>query len=136
MLDNLIDEGKLKLKEKNEQIKVTYHDSCYLGRYNNVYDAPRETVSKIAGVEIVEMERSRETGFCCGAGGGRMFLEETQGQRINENRAAEAIGTGAETIASACPFCMTMLTDGVKTLEKSEEVEVRDIAEILLDNVQ
>jgi len=136
MLDNLIDEGKLKLKEKNNQIKVTYHDSCYLGRYNNVYDAPRETVSKIAGVEIVEMERSRETGFCCGAGGGRMFLEETQGQRINENRAAEAIDTGAETIASACPFCMTMLTDGVKTLEKSEEVEVRDIAEILLDNVQ
>ncbi len=136
LLDNLIDAGKLKLKEKGEQKKVTYHDSCYLGRYNNVFDAPRETVSKIGGIEIVEMERSRETGFCCGAGGGRMFLEETEGQRINENRAEEAIGTGADTIASACPFCMTMLTDGVKTLGKNGEVEVRDIAEILLDNVE
>ncbi len=136
LLDNLIDNGKLKLKDNSEQKKVTYHDSCYLGRYNNVYDAPRETVSKIGGIEIVEMERSRETGFCCGAGGGRMFLEETEGQRINENRAKEAVGTGAETIASACPFCMTMLTDGVKTLGKDEEVEVRDIAEILLDNVE
>ncbi len=136
LLDNLIDDGKLKLKDANEQKKVTYHDSCYLGRYNNVYDAPRETVSKIGGIEIVEMERNRETAFCCGAGGGRMFLEETEGQRINENRAEEAIGTGAETIASACPFCMTMLTDGVKTLGKNEEVEVRDIAEILLDNVE
>ncbi len=136
LLDNLIDDGKLKLKDANEQKKVTYHDSCYLGRYNNVYDAPRETVSKIGGIEIVEMERNCETAFCCGAGGGRMFLEETEGQRINENRAEEAIGTGAETIASACPFCMTMLTDGVKTLGKNEEVEVRDIAEILLDNVE
>ncbi len=136
LLDNLVDSGKLKLKKGGEQKKVTYHDSCYLGRYNDVYDAPREAISKIGGIEIVEMERSRETGFCCGAGGGRMFLEETQGQRINENRAEEAVGTGAETIASACPFCMTMLTDGVKTLEKEETVEVRDVAEILLENVE
>jgi Fe-S oxidoreductase len=135
LLENLISEGKLKVKDTTEKHKITYHDSCYLGRYNSVYDAPRETVASIGGIEIVEMERSRETGFCCGAGGGRMFMEE-EGTRINVSRAQEAVGTGADTIASACPFCMTMLTDGVKDVGKEDEVAVKDIAEILLENVE
>ena len=80
------------------------------------------------------MERSKDKGFCCGAGGGRMFLEETTGTRINEDRTKEALETGADTIASACPFCMTMMTDGIKSFEKSEEVSVKDIAELVLEN--
>jgi Fe-S oxidoreductase len=114
--------------------KVTFHDSCYLGRYNNIYNSPRSPLAKIKGLELVEMERNRDKGFCCGAGGGRMFLEETEGQRINENRTEEALKTNADTIASACPFCMTMMTDGVKSFAKQEEVEVKDIAEIVLAN--
>jgi len=135
LLDKLVTEGKLRFEEKKESEKITFHDSCYLGRYNNIYDEPR-TISKIGGVEIVEMERNRDSGFCCGAGGGRMFLEENEGTRINENRAAEAISTGAEIVASACPFCMTMMNDGVKANGKSDEVKVKDIAEIMFENLK
>ncbi|MCF8259474.1 MAG: 4Fe-4S dicluster domain-containing protein [Melioribacteraceae bacterium] len=135
MIDELISDGKIKLKEKSEiSSKTTFHDSCYLGRYNGIYDEPRDSISKINGLELVEMERNKQKGFCCGAGGGRMFLEETEGQRINENRTKEALETGADTIASSCPFCMTMMTDGVKTFEKADEVKVKDIAEIVLEN--
>ena len=134
MINDLIKSGKIKLKESAEKNKITYHDSCYLGRYNGIYDAPRDILKNIENVEIVEMERSRDKGFCCGAGGGRMFMEEVQGERININRTQEAVGTDAGEIASACPFCMTMLTDGVKALEKTEEVQVKDIAEIVLEN--
>jgi len=137
MIDEMINEGKIELKENSAESnkgKVTYHDSCYLGRYNSEYDAPRESLTKISDMELVEMERNKSKGFCCGAGGGRMFLEDEEGGRINEERTKEAIGTGAETIASACPFCMTMMTDGVKHFDKSEEVAVKDIAEIVLEN--
>jgi len=133
-LQELVDSGKIKLKSKEEKNRVTYHDSCYLGRYNGVLDEPRKTISQIEGVELLEMDRNREHGFCCGAGGGRMFLEETEGERINNIRTKEALDTGADTIASACPFCMTMFNDGVKEFDKTEEVEVKDIAEILLEN--
>ncbi len=135
LLNKLVSEGKLEFEDKKESEKITYHDSCYLGRYNNIYDEPR-TISKIGGIEIVEMERNRDSGFCCGAGGGRMFLEEKEGTRINENRAAEAISTGAETVASACPFCMTMMNDGVKANGKSDDVKVKDIAEIMFENLK
>lgn len=134
-IEDLLDSGKIQLKNSAVNHKVTYHDSCYLGRYNGVYDSPRKSLSKVSGLDLVEMKRSKSKGFCCGAGGGRMFLEDEEGGRINEERAKEAIETKADTIASACPFCMTMMTDGVKHFEKTEEVSVKDIAEIVLENI-
>ena len=134
LIDEMISSGKLKLKG-NGHSKLTYHDSCYLGRYNQVYNAPRESLKSISGFDLVEMKRKKDKGFCCGAGGGRMFLEDDEGGRINEERTREALETGAETITSACPFCMTMITDGVKHYEKTEEVKVKDIAEIILENL-
>ena len=136
MIDQLINEKKIKLNENGKKERVTYHDSCYLGRYNDIYDEPREPLKKITGVALVEMERNKDRGFCCGAGGGRMFMEETEGQRINENRTEEALSLNPDTIASACPFCMTMLSDGVKTLDTNEKTEVKDIAEIVLENIK
>lgn len=134
-IEELLADGKIDLKKETEKHKVTYHDSCYLGRYNGVYDSPRNSLDQIAGIDLVEMERNKSKGFCCGAGGGRMFLEDEEGGRINEERAKEALSTNADTIASACPFCMTMMTDGVKHYEKTEEVAVKDIAEIILENI-
>jgi Fe-S oxidoreductase/nitrate reductase gamma subunit len=133
-IQNLLDDGSIQLNNGNTETKVTYHDSCYLGRYNGVFDSPRESLKKINGLEIVEMKRNRSKGFCCGAGGGRMFLEDEEGGRINVERTREALETNTGTIASACPFCMTMLTDGVKHFEKTEQVEIKDIAEIILEN--
>ena len=134
LLNKLVKDGKIKLKNEEVKSKITYHDSCYLGRYNNIYDSPRDPLKMIKGTELIEMERNREKGFCCGAGGGRMFLEEKEGTRINNNRSEEAISTNADTVASACPFCMTMLTDGIKSFEKSDSVKVKDVAEIILEN--
>ncbi len=136
LIEELIDQGKIKLgKDDNKKEKVTYHDSCYLGRYNDVYNAPRKSIKENKNLEFVEMQRTKSKGFCCGAGGGRMFLEDEEGGKINLERTKEALETGAATVASACPFCMTMLTDGVKHFEKSEEVAVKDIAEIVLENL-
>jgi Fe-S oxidoreductase len=131
----MLAKGDLVISKDLEQ-RVTYHDSCYLGRSNDIYDAPRATLESIPGLEIVEMERTKSKGLCCGAGGGQMWMEETQGKRINIERTEEAIATGSETIASACPFCMTMLSDGVKTKEAGDHVRVRDIAEIVLEVVR
>lgn len=132
-IDDLIKEKKLQPKKEIKET-VTYHDSCYLGRYNHIYDSPRESLES-TGVNLVEMARSKDRGFCCGAGGGRMFMEEHEGKRVNIERTEEAIKTGASTIASACPFCMTMLTDGVKAREKSDEVKIKDVAEIVLESL-
>ncbi len=134
LIKEMIDSGKIKLKDESISKRATFHDSCYLGRYNNIYDSPRSPLQKINGLQLVEMERNKDKGFCCGAGGGRMFLEETEGTRINEERTREALETKPDIIASACPFCMTMLSDGVKSFDKLEEVEVKDIAEIVLEN--
>ena len=131
-LQQLIDEGKVKLKEGGtyKGKKITYHDSCYLGRANNIYEAPRKVLEAL-DTELVEMKRCKSNGFCCGAGGAQMFKEEEKGDvRINIDRSNEAIATGATIIASACPYCNTMLTDGVKNAE-NENVAVVDIAELV-----
>lgn len=133
-LHQLVSQGRLKI-ETEKQETVTYHDSCYLARYNDVIDTPR-TVLQSTGSQLVEMPRSRDRGLCCGAGGGRMWMEEKQGKRINIERTEEALATGASTVASACPFCMTMMSDGVKSKEVSETVQVKDVAEILLEAVE
>jgi Fe-S oxidoreductase len=133
-INRLISVGKIKPVRKTEA-KFTYHDSCYLGRYNDIYSAPRNIISAVQGSDITEMKRSGDKGFCCGAGGGRMFMEENEGKRVNIERTEEAISTGADTIASACPFCMTMLSDGIKAKEKADSVKVKDIAEIVAESL-
>ena len=132
-LQQLIDEGKIKLKDGGsfKGKRITYHDSCYLGRANDIYEAPRK-VLEVFDAELVEMKRCRSNGLCCGAGGAQMFKEEEKGAiRINIERTNEAIGTGSNIIAAACPFCNTMLTDGVKLAEKEDSVKVLDIAELV-----
>lgn len=132
-LQQLIDEGKIRLKEDGiyKGKKITYHDSCYLGRANNIYEAPRKVLEAL-DADLVEMKRCRSNGLCCGAGGAQMWKEEEPGKkRINQERTEEAIGTGAGIIAAACPYCNTMLTDGVKGSEKEESVQVLDVAEMV-----
>ncbi|MER3499392.1 MAG: CoB--CoM heterodisulfide reductase [Chitinophagaceae bacterium] len=136
-LQQLIEEGKIRLKEGGsfKGKKITYHDSCYLGRGNNIYEAPRK-VLELLDAELVEMKRCRSNGLCCGAGGAQMFKEEEKGNtRINFERTNESIATGAEVIAAACPFCNTMLTDGVKNAEKEADVKVMDIAELIANSI-
>ena len=118
---------------------VTYHDPCYLGRHNGVYAPPRELIESLPGVELREMERTRETSFCCGAGGARMWMEEKLGTQINTNRTEEAIATGAERIAIGCPFCRVMISDGLGAKQaqgEAQSVEVVDVAQMLLAAVR
>lgn len=137
LLEHLIDSGKLDVSNATLEERITYHDSCYLGRHNDVYLAPRNVVGSIKGAELVEMPRNGTTGMCCGAGGARMWMEENIGTKINDERAAEAIATGASRVATACPFCYIMLDDGVKGAGKEEtEVKVADIAIHLLDALE
>lgn len=134
LLDRLIRSGKLTPRHAVNE-RITYHDSCYLGRYNNVYEQPRNVLRAIPGVELVEMERTRENGMCCGAGGGMMWMEETSGKRVNLARTEQALETNPTVISSACPYCLTMMEDGTKMKEAEDRVKARDIAEILEQSV-
>lgn len=137
LIQSLMDEGKIVIKEGGsfKGKKITYHDSCYLGRSNQVYEAPRKVIEAL-DAELVEMKRCKSKGLCCGAGGAQMFKEEEKGtKRINWERTEEAIETGSQVIAAACPFCNTMLSDGVKVKEKEQDVRVLDIAELVAQSI-
>ncbi|WP_426447982.1 (Fe-S)-binding protein [Paenibacillus sp. S-38] len=134
LLDRLLQEGRLKPEHALNE-RITYHDSCYLGRYNDVYDQPRNVLRAIPGVQLVEMERTRENGMCCGAGGGMMWMEETSGKRVNVARTEQALQVNPTVISSACPYCLTMVEDGTKMKEAEERVRARDIAELLEESV-
>ena len=137
LLEQLIDSGQLDVSNATLEERITYHDSCYLGRHNDVYLAPRKVIGAIKGLDIVEMPRNGTNGMCCGAGGARMWMEENIGTKVNDERAAEAISTGASRVATACPFCYIMMDDGVKGAGKEEsEVKVADIAIHLLDAIE
>ncbi len=129
-LEELVRQGRLK-PSATGSAKVTFHDPCYLGRYNQVYDAPRAVLDSVPGVERTEPDWNRRNSLCCGGGGGFSFMEEKQGTRMNQNRAKQLLDTGANTIAVGCPFCMIMLEDGTKTVAPDAQVRVRDIAEVL-----
>ncbi|HEU4364257.1 MAG TPA: (Fe-S)-binding protein [Candidatus Krumholzibacteria bacterium] len=135
---DLIADGRLKIEGAGgaSAEAVAYHDSCYLGRYNDEYQAPRAALAALPGLDVREPVRSGDRGFCCGAGGGRMFMEEKVGDRVNIVRTKELLATGAKTIAVNCPFCTTMITDGVKAAERSDEVVVKDVSEIVRERVR
>ena len=135
-LTDLIESGKLSLAGASLDERVTYHDSCYLGRHNDVYLAPRKVVGSLGGIDLVEMPRNGTKGMCCGAGGARMWMEETVGKKVNDERTQEALATGAQRIAVACPFCYVMLEDGVKGEGVEDDVKVSDVAEILLEALE
>lgn len=130
IIADLIAKGKIALKQPVEGL-FTYHDSCFLGRYNEIYDQPRRILKAVPGLKLTEMERKLAKSFCCGAGGARMWMEEDIGERINDMRTDQAIATGAEKIAVGCPFCLTMLSDGIKDRKKEESMAALDIAEIV-----
>lgn len=134
LLQQLLNEGRIKIREGGNYKgkRITYHDSCYLGRVNGIYEAPRQ-VLELLDADLVEMKRCRTNGLCCGAGGAQMFKEDEPGdKRINLERAEEVLSTGAEIVAANCPFCLTMLSDGMKEKEKQDEVMVYDLSELIV----
>ena len=136
LLTELVQSGKIEVGTSEDPYVITYHDSCYLGRHNDIYTAPREILGSIGGIEVREMKRQGTNSFCCGAGGGRMWMEESTGKKVNIERSEEAIETGADEVAVACPFCYIMMDDGVKELGRGESIKVRDVSLILLDNLK
>ncbi|MEA2673911.1 MAG: hypothetical protein QOI92_1103 [Chloroflexota bacterium] len=147
-LQGLLSEGRLRVAEDGAAAagSVTFHDSCYMARYNGVVAAPRDVLGAVPGLELREMEKSGKNTFCCGAGGGRMWMEETRGTRINAERTRQALETGAGTVATSCPFCMVMMKDGLADAASATAlsevaagggvVTARDIAEILADVIE
>ena len=136
LVDRLIAEGRLELNSAGQPRAITYHDSCYLGRYNGVFDAPRNILGRIPGVQLKEMERSRRFGMCCGAGGGRMWMEEEPTQRVNFRRVEQALETSPDAVAVACPFCMTMIDDGLKSKGLEEKVPALDVMELVASSLK
>ncbi len=129
-LFELIHEGRLELKKEYGK-KMTYHDPCYLGRHNGIYDEPREVLKKVPGLELNEMPDSRVDSLCCGGGGGRVWMETQKGERFSDLRLEQAIGVGAEVLVTSCPYCITMFEDSRITLDITEKIEVKDITEII-----
>ncbi|GHO73678.1 hypothetical protein KSD_14490 [Ktedonobacter sp. SOSP1-85] len=135
-IDQLISDGKLELPEGFDQRKLTYHDPCYIGRYNDTYNEPRRVLTVLNSNGINEMERNRNKSFCCGGGGGRAWMEEKVGKRVNQTRINEALETNSEVVAAACPFCITMFEDGVKGVEAEEKLKIEDISEIVAQAIE
>jgi Fe-S oxidoreductase len=133
-IDSLLREGKISMKEKNDTEKFTYHDSCYLGRYNRVFDAPRNIISLVT-TNYQEMEMNKTKGLCCGAGGARMWMEENVGTKISHKRIDQADQINASVVVTACPYCMSMLDDARKVTNKEEKMKVKDIAELVAENL-
>ncbi len=131
-INKLLSEEKIKLLEGFDQRKLTYHDPCYIGRYNDVYDEPRQVLTVLNSNGVTEMRRNRNKSFCCGGGGGRAWMEEKIGKRVNQTRVTEALNTGAEVLAAACPFCITMFDDGLKGVDAEDKMKVEDISEIVV----
>jgi len=130
----LINEGRLKLTKEYGK-KVTYHDPCYLGRHNGIYDEPREVLKKVPGLELIEMADSRENALCCGGGGGRIWMETKKGERLSDLRLEQATGVGAEVLVTSCPYCIINFKDSRLTLEDSEVIEIKDITEIIQEAI-
>jgi len=135
LLDELIQSGRLRVSRERDD-RITYHDPCYLGRYNDVYDPPRRVLRSICRGEMLEMHLCKSKGFCCGGGGGRVWLEENEGRRVNQLRVEQAMEVNPDILASACPFCLTMFEDGVKGKEATDKIKTRDIAELLAENLE
>ena len=134
-LEFLIESGKLDMTDATLEERVVYHDSCYLGRHNDIYLAPRRVLGSLKGIEIVEAPRNGTKGMCCGAGGARMWMEESTGKKVNTERSRELIATGAARVATACPYCFVMMDDGVKE-NGAEEIIVQDISMHLLEAIE
>jgi len=134
-INDLLKQGRISVTQEAESTRIAFHDSCYLGRYNEIYEEPREALRAIGNVEVVEMPRNRSKGMCCGAGGARMWMEETIGKRINVERVEEALDQKPDVIAAGCPFCQVMLSDGVTEKKKEDNVAVKDLAEIIADRL-
>jgi Fe-S oxidoreductase len=135
LIYQLLKEGRLKIAKGRGEL-VTYHDACYLGRYNNIYNQPRQIIRSIPGLDMVEMERNRRRAFCCGGGGGHMWLEEQEGNRINEMRTEQALETGVQTVITACPLCLQMFEDGIKAKAAEEQLKAMDIAELIATQIE
>ena len=134
MVAELIDQGKIRPLVSLDT-DLTYHDSCYLGRHNGVYDAPRKIAQAIPGVKLVEMERSRERGFCCGAGGGHMWMEESRGPRVNHVRTEQFLETGADTVGVSCPFCLQMFDEGISAKGLEDQKQAKDLIELVDESI-
>ncbi|HEY6410084.1 MAG TPA: (Fe-S)-binding protein, partial [Ktedonobacteraceae bacterium] len=135
-IDSLLVNNTITLPESFDQRKLTYHDPCYIGRYNDVYDEPRHVLNVLNSNGVTEMRRNRNKSFCCGGGGGRAWMEEKIGTRVNQARVNEALDTGAEVLAAACPFCITMFDDGSKGVEAEDKMQIEDISEIVVKAIE
>jgi len=135
LLDDLLRSGRLRAGQRDGE-RITYHDACNLGRYNDIYDEPRRVLASVTRGELVEMKLSRSKVFCCGGGGGRAWLEEREGRRVNQLRVEQAMEVKPDILASACPFCLTMFEDGVKAKEVGDKIKTLDIAEVLAERLE